>query len=156
MSERTRHFWRTMIYACDLPGCGAEHVFLLEDGCEGPRVQSMQGVFGRTSPLAGQPVTVWLTAGAAGVARLVVPVPMIAGRCRSCVGGTRPGRFGPVDGGYLRHVRWNEDTAIDLTVEGEPDTPYFAYPSNGVFKRDRDRACGRPVFPAEGVAGDGR
>lgn len=145
-----RHFWRTMTYACDLPGCGAEHVFLLEDGCEGPRVEQMQSVVvDQSSPLDGRPVTVHLTA----TGRLVVPVPMVAGRCRSCQGGTRPGRFGPMEAGYLTHVRWREDADIDITVDGEPPQPYFAYPSNGDFKRHREQACGRPVFPAVSDAG---
>jgi len=77
--------------------------------------------------------------------RVRVPVPFTAGRCPSCLAAdVHPGR------GYLRHARWDEDSDVDLTVESEPDQPYFAYPSRTLLKRARragERVCGRPVIP---------
>lgn len=89
--------------------------------------------------------------GPGGGNRARVPVPFVARRCPVCeAADVHPGS------GYLRHVRWDEDAAVDLTVRGEPDQPYFAYPSRGEFKRLGERACGRPVIPESthrGVSG---
>lgn len=136
-----RQFWMTMVYACDR--CGDEHVFYLEEGCEGPKDEDRpppREVLGREPKIAGSwPDTVpWTASG-----RCVLPVPFVAAGCPSCQG---PPPWSP-RGGVLRHVRWNEDKKLRprLPESSLPEgTRFFRYPSDEEFAEDPTTACGIP------------
>jgi hypothetical protein len=141
-----RHFWYAMTYTCDV--CGHSLQFLLEDGCEGPRQAHQSRTAPKGHPLAGQTLTTYTTPGG----REVVPVPLVAGKCPNCSGGTVKGHFGTHESpGELVHR--GPDRQADLAIEDAELTtlPHFTYPSRGDAKRalrsGAPGACGSPHIP---------
>lgn len=139
----TRHFWYEMTYGCDR--CGHEVVFLLEDGCEGPRERDLpvpddvrkRMEADRPDFLPPLPET-W---PGTKDGRHVLPVPFVAAACPKCQPGPPPH---DLKGGALSHIRWSEDRKVDLTLGVERvKRAHFLYPRDR-FAQD---ACGHPVTP---------
>jgi hypothetical protein len=119
-----------MHYACS--NCGFERPFYLEVGCEGPKVPSKQ--IAVPEALRGRIPSDMTTVRATMDGRVIVPVPFIACQCHC--------------GGYMQHVRWEDDQTFDPPLSGDAipimDACMFFYPEDG----GRDpQACGTPVYP---------
>lgn len=145
-----RIFWMTMTYKCDC--CQSEALFYLEQGCEGPKTHTVAAKTTEGHPIgAGRDTTMSFT----GHGRAIVPVPMIAGKCPHCKGGTKRGPFGVTKTGFLIHVRWNEDRILDppMRVLGHPNFAHFLYPTAAEKRRRGAMApdCGRPVYQTSQV-----
>jgi hypothetical protein len=120
--------WMTMIYKCDR--CGAELLFHLEDGCEGPR--DGEPLKGLEPAYPGGP-TEWPRTKSG---RQWIPVPFCAGTCPEC------------KSGYLQHVRWAEDRVFPEQIELPDGVPHFLYRDPGIPGQSGydSCACGEPVF----------